>query len=367
MKISSRVITVEKTPVFFGDDSFIALKQLLKSLHISARRVFIFVDRGTKQYCLPVLYEKAGFLQGATVLEIEGGEQSKSLASAENLWSMLLAEGADRNSLLVNLGGGVISDLGGFVAAGFKRGMPYINIPTSLIGQVDASIGGKTAVNLGNIKNQVGFFYAPSGVVIFPGFLKTLPLEHLRSGFAEIVKIALVMDPPLWQRIRKQSVEKLLKMPSESKTWKELLAKAITIKNAIIRDDYREKKLRKGLNFGHTLGHAFEAYFMAGPGKPLLHGEAVAAGMICAAYLSSCKAGLPMSELLEIKEFIASGFSKFKVTEEVKQGIMDLLIHDKKNQQGGNRFVLITKPGHAKINVSCDENEISEALDFYQE
>ena len=380
MKISNRIITIDRTPVFFGNDSLSCIDRFLRSVQKynnsvinpaieidtagSHNEAFILVDPESRKYCLPILLGHSASLAKARILETEGGEDSKSLTTAEKLWHELLASGADRNSLLVNLGGGVVSDLGGFVAAGYKRGINYINIPTTLMGQADAAIGGKTAVNLGHIKNQIGFFHSAKAVFIFPGFLKTLPEEHLRSGLAEIIKSALISDAEIWHRLLRNPVGKLLNMPVESGLWINLIAGAVKFKNRVVENDYRERKLRKVLNFGHTVGHALEAFSRLGTSKPLLHGEAVAAGMICASCLSHRKTGLSLTELNEIKAYLTEGFPAYPVDGLARSAIMELIMHDKKNQNGRIQFALISKPGHPVINVSCSQEEIFEALEF---
>ena len=276
IKLPNRIVTVSRTPVLFGNDAFPALDRMVKTLH--PHGVFILVDRNTSKCCLPLLIGKISSFADAQVIETGGGEAAKSLHDTEKIWSELLASGAGRNSLLVNLGGGVVSDLGGFVAAGYKRGIKYINIPTSLMGQADAAIGGKTGVNMGSIKNQVGFFHAATAVFIIPGFLKTLPEGHLRSGLAEIIKSVLISNDTLWRRMQKNPVSQLLSLPVEGALWQELMLATITYKNKVVAKDYREQKLRKVLNFGHTLGHAFESFSFHHSATPLLHGEAVAAG-----------------------------------------------------------------------------------------
>jgi 3-dehydroquinate synthase len=298
-------------------------------------------------------------------LEVQGGEASKSLENAEKLWLDLMAEGADRSSLLINLGGGVVSDLGGFVAAGYNRGIKYINIPTSLMGQADAAIGGKTAVNLGNIKNQVGFFHSAAAIFICPDFLMTLPEEHLRSGFAEIIKSILVSDGSLWRRLKNRPVSRMLRQPVESAFWQELILAAITFKNKVVVKDYREVKLRKVLNFGHSFGHAFESFSMMDSQVPLLHGEAVAAGMICAAWLSHRKTGLSRPALDEITNYIVEGFGRYHVGPVSLPILMEIMKHDKKMKDGKLQFTLLSKPGLPLLNVSCSQEEILEAIDFY--
>ncbi|MFZ4522612.1 MAG: 3-dehydroquinate synthase [Bacteroidales bacterium] len=360
MKISSRIITTDRTPIFFGHDSLAALEKILGSLLPDT--IIILVDTNTRNHCLPVLLSKVPSLDKAQILEIQEGETGKSLATAEKLWAALMNSGIGRNTLLVNLGGGVISDLGGFVAAGYLRGIRYINVPTSLIGQADAAIGGKTGVNLGEVKNQVGFLYPAQAVVIFPGFLKTLPAEHLRSGLAEIVKSALVGDAIAWRRINKHPVKYLVNLPVEDTLWCNMIAGAIKLKNKVVMQDFRERKLRKVLNFGHTIGHALEAHSHRQNGSPLLHGDAVAAGMVCAAYLSYRKSGLGLSDYQAIKNYLTGGFPCVPVDPVSFPAIMELMKHDKKRRSGQLQFTLISKPGYPRINISCDEEEILDAL-----
>ena len=363
IKFSNRIITINRTPVFFGNDVLSALDRFISGMRPNG--TFILVDTETRKYCLPLALEKTKALAKAKVIEIDGGEAAKSLENAEKLWHELMVSGAGRSSLLINLGGGVISDLGGFVAAGFQRGINYINIPTSLMGQADAAIGGKTAVNLGSIKNQVGFFHAAAGVFIFPEFLKTLPEPHLRSGLAEIIKSLLIGNAPLWMRLQKNPVPRMLGLPAESAIWQELILAAATYKNKIVCKDYRERKLRKVLNFGHTLGHAFESLTMMNSRQPMLHGDAVAAGMVCAAYLSHRKAALGHDDLYKITTYILDGFGLPAVEPSSKSHIMEIMTHDKKALDGKIGFTLISKPGFPLINVACNNIEISEALDYY--
>lgn len=362
MKIPSRIITIDRTPVFFGNDAVSSIDRFVTTLRPGA--VFILADGNTRRQCLPLLLEKCTVLENSRVIEIEGGEAAKTLENAEKIWNELLASGADRSSLLVNLGGGVISDLGGFVAAGYKRGIRYINIPTSLMGQADAAIGGKTAVNLGNLKNQVGFFYAARAVFIFPGFLNTLPEAHLRSGLAEIIKSALISDAVMWRRVQKRPVAVLLRQPVESEPWPGLIAGTVKFKNKVVMQDYREQRQRKVLNFGHTVGHALEGYSQL-HGKPLLHGEAVAAGMICASYLSHRKAGLSSADLDAISIYLAEGFAGGAVEGDSIAAIMEMMMHDKKQLNGHLQFTLISKPGQPVINISCNHAEVLEAIHFY--
>lgn len=324
--------------------------------------VFILVDRNTRKYCLPMLLDHVLSLEHVPVLEIPGGEDSKSFSAAEHLWTRLLELGAGRNSLLINLGGGVVSDLGGFVAAGYKRGINYINIPTSLMGQADAAIGGKTGINIGHVKNQVGFFYPSRGVFIFPGFLKTLPAAHLRSGLAEIIKSVLIGNTSLWRRLVKHPVAELLQQPVDGGLWPGLISESVKFKNRVVMQDYRERKQRKALNFGHTIGHALEGFSQTIPGKQLMHGDAVAAGMICATFLSHRKTGLSQAHMESVVSYLRNGFPAILIEDQAKATILELITHDKKNLNGLIRFTLISKPGSPVLDVSCSQEEILEAL-----
>ena len=258
--ISGRVVEVGRTRIVYGTQALSSLQKMISRPTFRNCKAFILTDNNTRLHCLPLLLNSCPALSGAFVLEIEGGEHSKTLSEAERLWMELVSQKAGRDSFLVNLGGGVVSDLGGFVASGFKRGIRYINVPTSLTGMADAAIGGKTAVNLQQVKNQIGFFYPGEGVFIDRVFLSTLPGAHLKSGFAEVIKSALLGDPVLWRKIRKQGISNILNQGPEGKLMDELVMKTVVFKNRICCQDFREKKRRKILNFGHTFGHALEAF-----------------------------------------------------------------------------------------------------------
>ncbi|MCX6276823.1 MAG: 3-dehydroquinate synthase [Bacteroidetes bacterium] len=367
MKHTVRTISKERTQIFFGDGVLSLIKKQTSALSVNQDNIFILADSQTRSLCLPVLFDHVPYLSGSKVLEVEGGERCKSIETAGFLWQKLNHYGADRNSLLINLGGGVATDLGGFVAGGFQRGIRYFNVPTSLIGQADAAIGGKTGVNLENVKNQVGLFYPPTDVFIFPGFLKTLPKNHLRSGLAEIIKSLLLSDPIHWRKLQNIPVNSLLDEQTESLIWKKLISAAVAYKVKLVRKDFHERNIRKALNFGHTIGHAFESFSMTDDRKPALHGEAVAAGMICAAWLSSMKTGLSHKTMKEIQNYLDAGFDRISFTVDDIPKIIELMKFDKKNQDGKFRFTLLAAPGSPRINVSCEPHEVSEALLNYSQ
>jgi len=276
----------------------------------------------------------------------------------------LAASRANRYSLLINLGGGMVTDLGGFVASVFHRGIETIHLPTSLIAQVDASIGGKTGINIEGLKNQVGTFYSPKDVFVWPGFLATLDPSHLRSGLAEVAKTALIRDEQFWKWLSRKSVKEILDVPFSDGFWKDLLLKTIRVKLEIVRHDPFERNQRKLLNFGHTIGHAIESLALRRD-TPVLHGEAVAAGMICESFLSIGKTGLDPDHHREIVTWIMHGFEKLNLLEEDESVRMDMMQHDKKNRDMEIRFTLLEDIGKGKINQVCDPALISEAFSHY--
>ena len=267
--------------------------------------------------------------------------------------------GGDRKSVLINIGGGVVTDLGGFVAATFKRGIDFINIPTTLLAMVDASVGGKTGVDLGNLKNQVGVIEQPKMVLIFPEFLNTLEERQLKSGFAEMLKHGLIMDDVYWNHLCADSGDAY--QQAEIKT-------SIKIKGAIVVQDPTEKNIRKKLNFGHTLGHAIESYFLKSTEREtLLHGEAIAIGMVLEAYLSHKLTGLSKIELDEIKRNFAKQYAPVKFSKLEIDTILELLKHDKKNAHGNINFVLLNSIGNAVIDVKVSSEFLRESFLYYME
>lgn len=322
--------------------------------------VFVLVDSNTENLCLP--YFLANYPIGETieVISIESGEENKHLQTCLGVWEALSDLGGDRNSLLINLGGGVVTDLGGFVASTFKRGIDFINIPTTLLSMVDASVGGKTGVDLGVLKNQVGVIVNPQGVVIDPFFLETLPANEYRSGYAEMLKHGLIQDPNYWKKL------------ADFKTINtdeigEFIAHSVGIKQKVVAQDPFEKNLRKMLNFGHTLGHAIESYFLTHKDKiTLLHGEAIAIGMVLEAYISKNMFGMPADECDEIKRVFTSIFPKVAFTSKDIDEIEKLLIFDKKNSHGKVRYALLKKIGEPLLDAEVDRRLIREAFTYYQ-
>ena len=350
-------ITSFSAQIHFNYLAYEAFEYHLKTSNYSS--IFILVDENTREHCLPRFLASVGGSSNFEIVEIESGEINKSITSCIKVWEALSAKGADRQSLLINLGGGVITDLGGFVASTFRRGIDFINIPTSLLAMVDASVGGKTGVDMGMLKNQIGVINQPKMVLIIPKFLNTLDNRQLNSGFAEMLKHGLITSEPFW-RILKQvnSVDQL----------EDHIYESIVIKNEIVRQDPREKSLRKILNFGHTLGHAIESYFLDNPEREsLLHGEAIAIGMILEAFLSHQQTGLGVNQLEDIKMTILKHFEKVDFNDSDIHAIIDLLKYDKKNSHGSVFFVLLKRIGDSQIDNRVPDDMLSQAFSYYKE
>jgi len=366
MKLSARIVKTERYPVYLGEQAFTHLEKELIRFRKSKSRIIILTDENTHRFCLPVLIDRCPVLNETPVLTVGAGEDHKTLFSAEFLWKELMRLQANRRSVLINLGGGMITDLGGFVASGFHRGILCNHVPTTLIGQIDATIGGKTGINLDSVKNQVGTFYAPVGVFCWPGFFSTLPVEQLRPGLAEVAKTALIRDERFWRWLSRKSAGEILSVPYSDTVWKEILLQTIRIKLEIVRQDPFERNRRKLLNFGHTIGHALESLKLI-KGSPVHHGEAVAAGMICECYLSEQITSLDPVASKGIVSWLLSGFGKISISSGEIPDLIALMDYDKKNRNREFQFTLLVRPGQGKIHLSCSHEQITEALLRYQE
>ena len=302
----------------------------------------ILVDENTKEHCLPLLLAQLPSLSNSLIIEIETGEENKNISSCSLIWEKLSKHNFDRNSLLINLGGGVIGDMGGFAASTYKRGIDFIQIPTTLLAMADASVGGKLGIDFSGLKNQVGLFKNPKSVLIYPKFLKTLAENQLNSGLAEIVKHALIADVNLWNKLKETHFPDV--------DWEDIVIRSIQLKNKIILEDPFEKGERKKLNFGHTFGHAIESYYLE-KGTPILHGEAVFLGIILELELSN----ITRQEKSEIKNFILSNFALPHCPS--KSEIAKYLTNDKKNQSKKINFSLLSQIGNCSIDnlFSIDE------------
>jgi len=352
MQISSLQSTIIVTDNLQKDLSAVTKKY-------SKSNFFILVDENTQQHCLPIIadFER---IKDAKIIEIKSGEDNKSLESAKQVWSFLSNNGADRNSLLINLGGGVIGDLGGFAASTFKRGIDFINIPTTLLAQVDASIGGKLGINFDGFKNEIGLFKSPAYVVIDTVFLKSLDRDIFLSGFAEMIKHALIYSSNHWKKLKTIDFSKSI----DYEDFKKSIAKSIFIKNDFIQDDPKEKNIRKALNFGHTIGHALESFFLE-RNQPMLHGHAIAHGMVCELILSHLKLGFDKLKFEEIANFVLKTFGRITFEKDDFETIYKFMLHDKKNEKGQINFTLLSEIGEVELNVNCKKDLIFNTLDFY--
>ncbi len=342
--------------VQFETQSYVKLNHYLSENKPST--IFILVDENTNQHCLPILLQEIETEIVIEIIEIEAGEENKNLNTCTGVWEALTELGADRKSLLINLGGGVITDLGGFVASCFKRGIAFINIPTTLLSMVDASVGGKTGVDLGVLKNQIGLFSDPEMVLIDARYLQTVTEREIRSGLAEIIKYGLTYDVKLWDKIINFKDLTISNIST-------LIHRSIEIKNEVVTEDPKEHGLRKILNYGHTLGHAIESYFLESKNKEnLTHGEAIAIGMITEAFLSEKLLNFPADYLAEIKTRLLKIYGKVTIETSDYDAIIELLIHDKKNVSGQVNFVLLSDFENFKLDCKVEKALLIEALDY---
>ena len=322
-------------------------------------RTFVLVDETTEKLCLPLI---AGFdcVRGAKTITIGATDEHKTLESLAHVWTCLQHGGATRHSLMINLGGGMVTDLGGFAASTFKRGINYINIPTTLLSMVDASVGGKTGINFGGLKNEIGVFNNARSVILDTEFLKTLDHENIYSGYAEMLKHGLIATEGMWAELMNFD----LTAPDYQK-FCQMLADSVQVKERIVEQDPTEKGLRKALNLGHTIGHAFES--LALQRNPILHGYAVAYGLVCELYLSYMKTGFPADKMRQTVRFINENYGQMPITCDDYPTLLELMTHDKKNVAGEINFTLLGGVGDIRINQTATKEEIFEALDFYRE
>ena len=343
--------------IYFNDASFVYLENLLKTETYS--KIFVLVDENTNEHCLPYFLANLPTEIEIEIIEIEAGEENKNIYTSIDLWHTLIELDADRKSIMINLGGGVITDIGGFVASTYKRGIDFINVPTTLLAMVDASVGGKTGVDLGSLKNQIGVINEPKSVIVISKFLETLPTNQMRSGLAEMLKHGLIYDKNYWDKLKH-----LNNLNTDDLDI--LIKQSIEIKNKIVSQDLKENGIRKALNFGHTLGHAIESYFLESENKKqVLHGEAIAIGMILESYLSYKLELISKDSYAEIKYIITDVFEKISFNDSDIQKILDLLIFDKKNEFGNIQFTLLNKIGESKINQTVDKSLILLAFEDY--
>ena len=322
-------------------------------------RIFFLTDENTERLCLPLVSEFP-FLKDAKTIVIGASDTNKTLDSLSHVWEELGKGGATRHTLLINIGGGMVTDLGGFAASTFKRGMNYINIPTTLLAMVDASVGGKTGINFRGLKNEIGVFSNAASVILHTPFLRTLDQENILSGYAEMIKHGLISNERMWAELIQFDIEN-----PELSQLQHMLAESVAVKQRIVTEDPTEQGIRKALNLGHTAGHAFES--LALKRKPVLHGYAVAYGLICELYLSVLMTGFPTDKMHQTVSFIKEHYGKMTITCDDSPTLLELMTHDKKNVAGIINFTLLGNVGDIRINQTASKQEIYEALDFYRE
>lgn len=332
------------------------LKKVLRE--IKSDKVFILTDEHTREYCLPII-SKIPEISAAHLISIEAGDIYKNIESLSQVWMELSRNGATRKSLMINLGGGMITDLGGFAASTFKRGMQYINIPTTLLSIVDAAVGGKTGINFNGLKNEIGVFNPADYVLIDTAFLKTLDRTNFLSGYAEMIKHGLISTPEEWNKLLTFDMDRI-----DYELLKERVKVSVNIKEKIVEEDPFEKGIRKALNLGHTVGHAFESFSLTS--KPIPHGYAVAFGLICELYLSHIKCGFPKEELQHAISFIKENYGIYFIDCDQYETLYELMTHDKKNESGIINFTLLSYIGNIQLDQTADKKEIFDMFDFYR-
>ena len=357
MHVRNDTLTMEKQKVIISKQLEQELHEAIAACHPD--HIFILTDNTTKELCLPVV-RNYDYLTGVKTITIEAGDTHKDLESISHVWSELQRMGATRHSLMINLAGGMVTDLGGFAASTFKRGIHFINIPTTLLSMVDASVGGKTGINFGGLKNEIGVFNNADCVILDTTFLQTLDEENIFSGYAEMLKHGLISTEEHWSELMNFNIEK-----PNLKELGLLVAKSVQVKERIVTEDPTEKGIRKALNLGHTVGHAFES--LALQRKPVLHGYAVAWGLVCELYLSVAKTEFPVDKMRQMTHFVFDHYGRMPITCDDYPTLLELMTHDKKNTGSSINFTLLGGIGNIRINQTATKEEIEEALDFYRE
>ncbi|KGI60724.1 3-dehydroquinate synthase [Prevotella sp. S7 MS 2] len=328
-------------------------------------KLFILFDETTHRTCWPILQHFVG-LKDACPIVISATDTHKNIDSLAYVWEQLGRNGATRHSCLINMGGGMVTDLGGFAASTFKRGINFINIPTTLLAMVDASVGGKTGINFNGLKNEIGVFSDSRFVILDTVFLKSLDDMNIRSGYAEMLKHGLISNDKMWAQ--------LLHFNLDQPDWQELkqmVGDSVKVKQCVVEQDPHEHGIRKALNLGHTFGHAFESWSLRrstqGDHTAILHGYAVAFGLICELYLSCLKASFPTDKMRQTVAFVRENYGILPITCDDYAELIELMHHDKKNSAGIINFTLLSDIGNIKINQTATDEEIKECLDFLRE
>lgn len=329
---------------------------------VKAPQVFVLVDVNTDRYVLPLLKKSSKTIAEAKVITIKSGDVNKNLESLAFIWEQLCNNGATRKSLLINIGGGVITDIGAFAGATFKRGIRFINVPTTLLSAVDAAVGGKTGINFNGFKNEVGVFCEAEAVIISTAFFKTLPMEELLSGYAEMLKHGLIAGRDVYSKLLAYDIYK----SEKGDQLLELLEESVMVKKNIVEEDPTEKGIRRALNLGHTAGHAFESLALRRE-DPIPHGYAVAWGLVVELVLSHTQLGFPSADLQQLASYIYSKYGAFEFTCNDYPALIDFMHHDKKNESKEINFTLLKEVGDVHIDCHCSEEEIKSALDIFRD
>lgn len=343
--------------VVIGDDQFQSLNRFIKKNNYN--KFIIICDENTAQNCLPTLLFNCDDLLEAELIEIDSGEENKTLETCMQIWSAFQGMNIDRNTLILNLGGGVITDMGGFIASVYKRGIDFVNIPTTLLAMVDASVGGKNGVDLLSVKNQIGTITQPKLVVINPIFLETLNERQIRNGIAEILKIALVQDEPFYKLL--SGIKNIKNFISS-----EIIFHAVWLKYQVVKQDPTEKHLRKCLNFGHSIGHALESACLDEK-KDVLHGEAIAAGMLMESYIAYQLKQCSKSVLSAVEKIIKKHYIRIPISTSIEKNLLEHIKHDKKNINGKWMFAIANQIGSFQLIEATDPDLIKESIKYYKQ
>ncbi len=338
------------------DDDLFSSLNILQTKY-DCEKIFVIVDENTKTKCLPLISNNL-LCPEKNIIMIMSGEDRKNLKTVEKIWNFLINNGVDRKSLIINLGGGMLCDIGGFAASTIKRGINYINIPTTILAMVDAALGGKTGFNFQTFKNEIGLINQPEDVLINIRFLKTLDYDNILSGYGEMIKYSLINDKRFWDKIINFDIKS-----QDHLILSEMITISLNIKKHFVENDPFEKNIRKALNFGHTFGHAFESLSLSTK-NPVLHGKAIAWGMVCESYLSHIRLGLDEKSLSAICDYIIDTYGKFDITCNNYNKYYELMTHDKKNENDLINCTLISEIGKYNIDNYFDKNEIVDALEF---
>ena len=349
---------MEHQKIIFSNDVSKAIDDILGKMDYN--RLFVLTDVNTRLFVLERLTSNSHIAKACHVT-IKAGDMNKTIESATEVWRELCANGGTRKSVMINLGGGMVTDLGGFAASTFKRGIRFINIPTTLLSAVDAAVGGKTGVNFRGLKNEIGVFNEADAVIISTKFLSTLPDTEIKSGFAEMLKHGLLKGAPTYDRLLAYDFES-----GDTEHLLELLRESVEVKADIVRQDPYEKGIRRALNLGHTVGHAFESLAMWRK-SPIPHGYAVAWGMVVELTLANMLCGFPSARVQEYARFVLENYGAFHITCDDYDALLQLMRHDKKSEHGEMNFSLLADVGDVRINCEASADDVKNALDIYRD